>query len=60
MTFFVIVMGVAIVALLGYLGYAINEAYLQGLEKGVGIGYRQCYKDNFSDIDMINLEDDGK
>lgn len=60
MIIFVIVLGAVIIALLGYLGYAINEAYLQGLEKGVGIGYRQCYKDNFSAIDMIDLEDDCK
>lgn len=49
MIIFVIVMGIAIIALLGYLGYAINEAYLQGLEVGHSRGYKLGRKDERDD-----------
>lgn len=55
MIVFVVVMGAIIIAMLGYMGYAINEAFIQGIEKGYSRGYKNGKKDAL--LDMGKEED---
>ena len=49
MIIFILIMGAAIIALLGYLGYAVDNAYLDGHTRGYDEGYRHGLKDGRDD-----------
>lgn len=55
MIVFVVILGAVIIALLGYLGFAVDDAYLQGHTKGYDEGYRHGKRDA-----LLDAEDDGK
>lgn len=56
-----VVICILVIAFVTYvLEKMLDKAFIDGMERGIGIGYKLCYKENFSEVDNIKLEDDGK